>query len=356
MWLATQVSYGMTERLVSALVGERIPKQSVWKLVQDRGRRLEEEARQEREAVFEHGKLPAPPARTAPALFGEADGCMIALQRAKAKQAEVKVGVWYDGWEKKAVGREEYGLVNKAYVATLGRAEAFWEEMSLVAESRYGRSEVPTVFVGGDGAPWIQEGAQVLGADRVKLDAFHLHRLLGRAFGFAEPVGGVVADLLRGEWEGPLEVLARLAWDEPDQKKRVKMAKAIGFVDQHRESLAKLPVKQLGRGLVSRQLGTMERHVDLVVADRFKKRGMSWSVPGAERLVRLRVQVCCGQWRCPLPESVAVSLGPTSSKRGRHTELPVHEATMPVFIGPHQGRPWVKRLKARVQLVNIGAA
>lgn len=355
LWLATQGSYGQASRLVSALVGVAVSRQAIWRAVQGRGAALAAEAAAQREAVFTHGVVPPAPAVVPPVLFGEADGCLIAQQRGRLM--EVKVGVWYEGWQRQPVTRDEYALVGKSSVATLASADAFWEELAVVGETRYGRSAIGPVYVGGDGARWITEGTQVLGPTRVKLDAFHLHRLLGRAFGWPPELGAVVGQLLDGQWDPPMRTVIGWALAEPDAARRKDMAQALAFLDHHRALLARIRYPAgLRRGRVLRQLGTMERQVDLIVAERFKKRGMSWSRRGAEHLVRLRVQVLNGTWACPLPTPVAVPMPPTSPSRPRRAPLPVHVAHVPVIIGPHQGRPWVKRLKARLQFHSIGAA
>lgn len=359
MWLATQGSYGQASRLLTTLVGERIPKQSIWQLVQRRGAALVAQATQTRQAVFDTGQIPPAPATVLPVLFGEADGCMIAVQRAKGTRAEVKVGVWYEGWKQQPVTREEYALVGKQYVATLAAAQAFWEDMSLVAETRYGRSAIPEVYVGGDGARWITTGAQVLGPTRVKLDTFHLHRLLGRTFGWTPATTTVVQQFLAGAWDAPVQTLTALAVNEPNEKRRTKQAAALAFLDRHRALLPHVCYAAPVQGaLVNRQLGTMERHVDLVVAERFKKRGMSWSLRGAEHLLQLRLQGLNGTWACPLAEPVARPAQrepvPRRARRVRARAIPA--ATVPVVVGPHQGRPWVKWLKATLHIPTIGVA
>jgi len=314
------------------------------------------QATQAREAVFTHGQVPAGPTPSSAQLFCEADGCMIAVQRAKGTKAEVKVGVFYEGWQQRAVTREEYALTGKTYVATTAPAAAFWEEMSLVAETRYGRSAIPEVYVGGDGARWITDGASALGPTRVKLDAFHVHRLLGRAFGWTPTTTGVVQQLLAGEWDQPMGTLAGVALQEPAAKRRTKQGEALAFLARHQALLPRLTETAGAQaGSVMRQLGTMERQVDLAVAERFKKRGMSWSLAGAEHLLRLRLQVLNGTWACPLPAPSSLTVPPRPAAR-RRPALAVHPVTVPIFVGPHQGRPWVKRLKAKVQIPFIGVA
>lgn len=356
MWLATRTSYGKASDELEMLVGERVSKQEVWKLVQERGKHLTQELSKKRESVFSNGETVTSTVATEGHLYGEADGCMLSLQRGKGKKMEMKVGVLYTGSKKLPRQREEYSLIGKRYHATMSSAGSFWEDMSLIAEKHYGRSSIDEVYVGGDGASWIMEGAEVLSPTRIKLDSFHIHRSIGRAFGWKSGVGTVVKELLDGEWDKPIKKLAKLAIEEDDAKKRKKQALVIGFLDKHRLHLPRITYETTGTGkLIKRQLGTMERHVDLVCADRFKKRGMSWSKKGAQNLSVLRLQVLNNEWECPVKTTVPVPVTVIQTKEPAllHKTLPIHPVTMPIFVGPHQGRPWVKTLKSRI---TIGAA
>jgi hypothetical protein len=355
MRLATGSSYGKASCELEMLLGERVSKQAIWNLVQERGKKITAELSKERESVFANGETVASAvAETDGPLYGEADGCMISKQRGKGKKIEMKVGVLYKGSKRLPRQREEYALIGKRYHATMSNAGSFWEDMSLIAEKHYGRSSIDEVYVGGDGASWIIDGAQVLGPTRIKLDSFHIHRMLGRAFGWKNGVGTVVLELLKGEWDNPVKKLAKLAIEEHDEKRRRKQAQAIGFLDKYQLHLPRITytTKEPGR-LIRRQLGTMERHVDLVCADRFKKRGMSWSISGAQNLSTLRLQVLNNEWECPVKTAVPVTVIQTKESTLSHKTLPVHPVTMPIFVGPHQGRPWVKTLKTRI---TIGAA
>ena len=352
MWLATGASYGKASRELEMLVGERVSKQAIWNLVQERGKKLAAELSESRESVFSNGEtVISGVAATDGQLYGEADGSMLSQQRGKGKKIEMKIGVLYKGSKRLPRKREEYALIGKRYHATMSGGKSFWEDMSLIAEKHYGRSSIDEVYVGGDGASWITEGAEVLDPTRIKLDSFHIHRLLGRAFGWKSGVGTVVEELLKGEWDNPIKKLAKLAYSERDDKRRKSQAKAIGFLDKYQLHLPRITytIKEPDK-LIRRQLGTMERHVDLVCAERFKKRGMSWSKNGAQNLSMLRLQVLNNEWECPAKIPVPVTVIQTKESTLPHKTLPIHTVTMPIFVGPHQGRPWVKTLKTRITI------
>jgi len=345
---ATEMSFGKVSQVLQQAFGEPLSRQSVWQAVQVKGTEVEEKQAWEREHVFAQGKELPRPAVSPKCLFGEADGCHISLQRTEHRKAELKVGVWYEGWKKKPVAREEYALVNKRYVGTAQDAGIFWEQMTVEAQKRYGFTEIPLVYAGGDGGPWIEEGAKWLGANRIKLDQFHVHRMLGRVFGFSDSVQNVVNKLLEGSCEEAIKGLAARAVDEPDEKKRVKMAKAISWTSEHGKYVEKITFpKSMTTKLLKRQLGTMERHVDLAVAERFKKRGMSWSLRGAGHLLALRICKLNGEWPFPwkLPATVKPIAQAKRSAKKRLPSLSVHSAGMPIL---QSGRSWPRRLKRHV--------
>jgi len=346
--LATDMSYGQAARVLKTILGERFSRQSIWNAVQMFGETLKEETRAACEALFEHGRIEKPAKDHPECLFGEVDGCVISLQRQLMRKAEMKVGVWYEGWQKKPVAREEYELVHKRYVASGTSARDLWERMTVEGQRRYGLSEVPHVYAGGDGASWIKAGASWMGAERFKVDGFHLKRLLSRAFGF-EGLTRVVGQLQAGQHDDAMKTLAGKAIAEPDEGKREQMAKAMHWVMEQRGNLERIvfPKKEKSE-LLWRQLGTMERHADLVVAERFKKRGMSWSPDGAENLLLLRVRKLNGEWpetwqpKASAPQSVIMENRPSFRK----PPLPIVQAGL---AEANSAKRWSISLKRVIQ-------
>ena len=106
-----------------------------------------------------------------------------------------------------------------------------------------------------------------------------------------------------------------------------------------------------GEGL--RGLGAIEGNVDKLIADRMKKRGMSWTRRGADRMARLislRERGDLNTWaRCQSrPQHI-----PSREKmmlRGvqyQHSDHGVWlSADLPALHGPHCDRPWAQVLRA----------
>ena len=60
----------------------------------------------------------------------------------------------------------------------------FWEAASLAWSRIWDFSRIPQVVIGGDGAPWIDEGLEWFRGARRQRDGFHLARACRRAVGW----------------------------------------------------------------------------------------------------------------------------------------------------------------------------
>jgi len=98
--------------------------------------------------------------------------------------------------------------------------------------------------------------------------------------------------------------------------------------------------------------GAIEGNVDKLIADRMKKRGMSWTRRGADRMARLislrergdlntRAKYQHGAQHIPLRKK-------TMLKRNQYQDRDNGawlSAGLPALHGPHSDRPWVQVLR-----------
>ncbi|MFU8796408.1 MAG: hypothetical protein ACNA7X_03820, partial [Dehalococcoidia bacterium] len=106
-----------------------------------------------------------------------------------------------------------------------------------------------------------------------------------------------------------------------------------------------------------RGLGTIEGNVDKLVANRMKKRGMSWTIKGAHRMTRLVNLREMGELHSWITHKDKQGANKTP-RQGRQTSKPEPkagtaeevwlEAGLPALSGPHQNRPWVQVLRALI--------
>ena len=132
-------------------------------------------------------------------LFMEADGVMLSLQRAKARKAEVKLGIAYENWEK--VGKDRYKTVNKMFFADVGSSDAFWAGMALKLHGKYDLAGVKDVIIGGDGGAWIKDGVDYF-KGKFQLCRYHLNREIRYKLGSDEKtIKALKISINKAYWE-----------------------------------------------------------------------------------------------------------------------------------------------------------
>jgi hypothetical protein len=342
-FLASYLPFEKCERLLRALLPDGLSHTTIHRLVGKVADPYLAEEEKEIEEVFEDGVIPQSEERVVPYLMVEADGVSIALQREEERRAEVKVGIAYEGWQ--PVGKDRYRLKEKMSYAGIMDGERFWEGFSLNLAKRYDLSEVGKVIVGGDGATWAREGAQLLGGV-FQLSRFHLRRALLRGLkGDVGLANQVYQACLAGD--GSLaDTLLIKAQSLAGEEEGKDIAQLRGYLIENACGLADYRLEVKGDGL--RGIGAIEGNVDKLIASRMKKRGMSWTKDGGNRMARLinlreREQLHC--WINHRPDK-AKSVSPVG-KKIQTSQWSVNkdsgawlESGLPTLYGPHAYRPW----------------
>jgi len=298
------------------------------------------------EEVFDGGAIPESEGRIVPYLFVEADGTSIALQREEKRRGEVKVGIAYEGWEE--VSKNRYKLKDKTVYTGIMSGDRFWEGFSLALAKKYDLSQIGNAIVGGDGAPWVKKGAKLLGGI-YQLDKFHLKRALHRALANDPLVAEVYQACITGHTEKADRLLVE-AQQKADADRQKEIMGLRGYLMANCYGLRDYRLEVGGDGL--RGLGAIEGNVDKLVANRMKKRGMSWTINGAQRmasLIRLRETGQLHSW-IPRTDGLGHTQPPKKKISNRRTP-DKHagdwlQAGMPALHGPHQNRHWVQALRA----------
>ena len=150
-----------------------------------------------------------------------------------------------------------------------------------------------------------------------------------------------------------IEVQQKASGDKAKQIARLR-----GYLMENSFGLRDYRLEVNGDGL--RGLGAIEGNVDKLVANRLKKRGMSWTINGAQRMARLIRLREAGQLYCWTPriDRSGDSQPPKKKMSSRKTPEKYAgawlEAGMPALYGPHQNRHWVQILRAiTYQLLEI---
>jgi hypothetical protein len=149
------------------------------------------------------------------------------------------------------------------------------------------------VFFIADGASWIRTLKDNYFPEAIGvLDIWHLERELKKALGEerAELAESLKVLALQGKGS---EILQRLMAEGAKAKtfeERKKTIEVMTYVRNNLDWIANIPMVG-GYGS-----GPVEKTVDITVARRFKKRGMSWYRRNANPLLKLRLLKLNGEW------------------------------------------------------------
>lgn len=282
--LASQHPYREAARLLSAEVGARVDHRAVWRWVQHDGDEALRTRAERVAALFEDGAAPPRPDVPVPdALTLGIDATGIHLQDGTI--ASVKLAVAFTSSDPLGC-KQKRRLVRRHVFAELAEPDSFGMALAYELERVYGGHRISRMMVLGDGEPWIEGltrswlptahyqcdwwhvGAKVREFCRAELARYP--RLRARAFRRTERLA---ADLVAGRVRG-----------DPEEARLLG-----GYLARNASHLHTF--RRMGPGHWLHGSGPAEKHIELTVNRRFKRRGMSWSVRGARRLLALRLEV-----------------------------------------------------------------
>ena len=100
-------------------------------------------------------------------------------------------------------------------------------------------------------------------------------------------------------------------------------------------------------------MGAIEGNIDKILANRFKKRGMSWSPSGALNLAKVGQLIINDDWEDFWPneeEGILKQIEPEEEYHFPKEDKYDRQYSLPVLVSPHQGRNWVKQLKELISI------
>jgi hypothetical protein len=281
----------------------------------------------------------------------EADATYIRLQnRGKKEKLEVKLGVGYIGKEARYSTGKSKRLTEK--FTYIGTGKDFMRNLSLLAEERLSLSKVKKVIFGGDGDSWITSGIKdYFSSATYILDLYHLYKKFKEFLGRRKEEQKVIKDLLlSNQIDQGLSVIDQLIRNSYDLKEKDNLVKLYTYLSRNRQGISN-QVKLKDQEIES--AGAIESNINKVIAARFKKRGMSWSKPGALALLKIKETILNNEWddwwRTERERNIKVGRYQpplSASYFKKETEAsPVIEVTIPALSGPDQGKPWVGVLR-----------
>ena len=350
--LAASMPYRRTAEVLRKASAIDLAHQTIWRMVGMIADPHIEQAEQELKRFMATGETPEGKGKPICRLMSEADGVILPLQREKARKAEVKLGIAYEGWER--VGKDRYKTVNKTAYAAIAGEQAFWAGMALKLEAKYDLARIGELIIGGDGAGWVKEGAGYLGG-RFQLDRYHLNREITAVFGRDKATrDSVWQAMAQGKIESGLEIVA-YSVSRARGEQAEKMSHLYRYLWENRSGLVDYRLnlgEEERKGL--RRTGAMEGNVDKLVVRRMKNQGMSWTNKGIRRLLCVRFLMLEGKLAEWLERRVAgkpkIAVPPRTVRR-LVNRLSMQQpddwlkAGLPALYGPHASRPWARALK-----------
>ncbi len=346
--MCSESSFRQSADNLSFFLSERVTHTMLHELVRRRGAEVAGEQEVLAEELFCQGVLPPTEGRTAERLFMEADGCVISLQRESRSRHELKVGISYEGWEKVGwgAGAEKFRLTGKRSFLSAEPAPDFLAQWSAELASVYDWRAVTETVWSSDGASWLAHGPDLFAVTASQLDRFHLSRSIKRALGFCPEAAHLVNLARAGKAEEVVTALRGHLARAQEPAKRKRISQAISYIEGCSDRLSDWRLT-LDPRPGDRSLGAMESNVDKLVADRFKKRGMSWSVQGSGHMCKVIEMAKNGELQewCRKRRAADEKLQASAIKEVRREVKRDPEAWcrghMP-YLTAKSGDPWVK--------------
>jgi hypothetical protein len=337
--LATEKSFNQVSKTLSKLTAAVLSTSTIYRLLRKTSQLAIDKEREDWQALYERGELPPSEERQVPILFSEGDGVFVHLQQEEQKHYEVKNAIAYEGWERLSGKEERYRLVNKRVYGQANDEIPFWEGVGLEWARVWDLSYLKEIVIGGDGANWIDSGVGEFPGSIRQLDGFHLARACGR--GWQE--GGTLYQAIRA---GDIEEARRLMYNLKTREGN-GVQKSRQYVERNLEKGRDWRTQSEQEG---RSLGTMESNEDKLVANRMKKRGLSWTIKGALRMnkaiqltANAEIQPFCIRRK---PVEKRRTTPPLLSLKSRNDGYQKWlDASLPALRGPHASRPWVENLR-----------
>lgn len=273
--LCSRVPFGSASTLLRRILPAAPGRGTLHRLLGQVGRQQQLRGEQLRRRVFDQGEPGAGERRVA-RLVIEADGKWIHLQRTPGQRdAELYLGLAHEGWQ--PIDQRQWRLREKQVYLDLGAGPRFWETFSAWLAERYDLRDTGVV-IGGDGAEWVQQGRRYFHRAHGQLDRFHLAEALRRILRGTEWQRAYRA-ACQGDLLTTIRVLERSG--HPDAWEVIRYLRA------NRDGLMDYRLRDGFQDAGLRGLGAAEGNVDKLVATRFTKRGMAWTIEGARRMAKV---------------------------------------------------------------------
>jgi len=291
--MITESSYREVAKEISETTGQTVSAMGVWNVIQSLGEKVCED---EEELVKAHKAGCICGETVTPVLFEETDGVHVRLQREKQDSGEIKVGLAYDGW--KPEGKNRFSLDSKVVVAGFAKSKEFQQFREAAIAERYNTDEIEVRLMNADGSEWIKN---ICDSDTIfQLDPFHRNKAVKENIPYPKAAKEVMRLLDAKDLDGMFEYLEMYRNSLSDDKEIEKAERLITYFKNNRDGLLSYVEKGITlpehpKGLIYRNMGTMENHIWSTIARRMKHNHTCWSLKGGNHLAKILAKKCSGR-------------------------------------------------------------
>ena len=285
------------------LAGVQIGAKAVERISKEVGVQMEALREQEEAAIWQGSYLSV--SEPVSRLYVEMDGTGIPVVGAEtegragrrpqtpAKTREVKIGCVFTQSGLDSQGRPQRDSESTSYVAAIEGTEAFGRRLYAEAFKR-GVQEAQEAVVLGDGAAWIWNlaGEHFPQATQI-VDLYHAREHLYELRDLVPPEQ--LQDWLQRFEEGEIEeILTSLGAQKFSVAEDAELLRQqIVYFENNAERMDYARLRSRGLFVGS---GVVEAACRTVIAQRLKRSGMFWSLPGANQVLALRTNLKSGHW------------------------------------------------------------
>lgn len=213
-------------------------------------------------------------------IYVEVDEDHVALQEGGC--AEPKLVYVHEGFRRKGIKRWE--LVNVRYFGGMySKSDDLWEEVSDYINEAYDYEKIEKVYISGDGAKYIKNGAKWLNKGIYVFDRYHLMKYIKQAAGYIENGEREIWRALKEQDKKYLKVVFdTIEGATPEGSRLESVQQASKCIMNNFKSIKYHYSSDYGGC-------SAEGHISHVYADRLSSRPLGWSIKGVDQMARLRV-------------------------------------------------------------------
>lgn len=308
----TKKSYRETAKTVSEDTESQITYTAVRKIVLELGEKIKK-LEEEKIKLYEEGKIEG--SKEVEYVFCEHDGIYIKKQKSKKHKGkkkykiknfkkkkgkrrkngiELKIAVIHEG--KEARYKNDFKLKNKKIVGTVGKAKDLKKIEDTAIGTTYKEYAIKNIVINGDGADWT--GSIVEGAKEIfQLDMAHIQKKIYMTVSDEEYLKKMqeivytekAKDVFSLIYNYKVELETEQNIDELNKVKELEMylKNNINGILRYQYKLGykEKDISEIQEEFPS--LGSEESHMYCVCRDRMKKNRTSWSIEGAEALLKV---------------------------------------------------------------------